>query len=110
MGFFDYKISILLLIIELVLLFVGIICAIAEKKNAMNALIICTILIFCFMPIALSADASRFNRNAYKAALESGYTIFVNGSPVDGTKLDIDHYRISVNEETKEVYLTQKNN
>ena len=53
--------------------------------------------------------ADKYNKTAYQTALASNYTVFIDGSPVDGTKLDIDLYRVSFNDETKEVYLTPKN-
>lgn len=43
-----------------------------------------------------------------ESCIQAGYEIYVNGVPVDGTKLDLAHYKYSINEELEEMYLTTK--
>lgn len=85
----------------------------------MLCLVINVILIFIitinsaviFMIYFYNAD-KEYNANKkanYENALESDYNIFVNGSLIDGTKIDIKYYEMTINEDTEEVYLTPKN-
>lgn len=122
MKFTDYSFSILFLIIAIVLVIVAFICIIANsryryKNDYSNGLLsfatlvltVFAIIAVCLVPSAVSGDISKYNKTAYQTALESNYTVFIDGSPVDGTKLNIDHYKASFNDEFKEVYLTPKN-
>lgn len=122
MKFTDYSSTILVLIIALVLVIAAFICIIANsryryKNDYSNGLLsfatlvltVFAIIAVCLVPSVAGEDISRYNKNVYKTAIESGYTVFVDGHPVDGAKLEINHYKVSFNDETKEVYLTPKN-
>lgn len=46
--------------------------------------------------------------NMLKAYVSSGYSVYYNGEKIDGTKLDISKYSVTVNEENEELYLSDK--
>ena len=97
-------------------------CKFAEDENDIghtfcllfNAVLIlaisaCIVIIPVFY---FNSKENKYNANKkanYEDALELNYNVFVNGSFIDGTKIDIKYYEMTINEDTKEVYLTPKN-
>lgn len=47
-------------------------------------------------------------RSDVATAVESGYTVYYNGAEIDGTKVNLDRYTADLNDEDKEVYLSDK--
>ena len=41
--------------------------------------------------------------------IENGYEVYVDGTLVDSTKLDMENYTITIDDEKSEIYLTPKN-
>lgn len=51
-----------------------------------------------------NSEENKYNVNKkanYEDALELNYNVFVNGSLIDGTKIDIKHYEMTINEDTE---------
>ena len=38
--------------------------------------------------------------------IASGYTVYIDGQEVDSSKIDIEQYVLTINDEAKEIYLT----
>lgn len=43
-----------------------------------------------------------------KTSISNGYTCYLDGEHVDGTKLDLSAYKIEINDEKEEVYITKR--
>jgi len=55
-----------------------------------------------------SASLTTQKNNMLKTYVSSGYSVYYNGEKIDGTKLDISKYSVTVNEENEELYLSDK--
>jgi len=122
MTFADSKNMILALFIMLVCAIVMLIVIIANHKcrvkyEEMHPLA-CIIVALCgfafvvtlfFFPQAAKTDIAEFNKNIYEKALNSGYTVYLDGTLIDAEKIDINHYKMTIDEEKSEIYLSSKN-
>ena len=118
----DSKNMMLVLLIMLICAIVMFIAVIANHKHSVKYEemhpLACIVVALCsftfvitlfFLPQAAKADIAKFNKNTYEKALNSGYTVYVDGTLVDTEKIDINHYKITIDEEKCEVYLSPKN-
>lgn len=55
-----------------------------------------------------SASLTTQKNNMLETYVSSGYSVYYNGEKIDGTKLDIGKYSVTVNEENEELYLSDK--
>ncbi len=65
---------------------------------------ICAILIILYVAIRFSYLDSK----ELEEAVDSGYTVYIDGMKVDVENIDLKLYRFSIDEDAKKVFLTSK--
>lgn len=81
-----------------------------NTSNKLIALLICVIvgimvLTGFTMPVI---HKHQIARDKFEVAIENDYTAYLDGDQVDISKLDIYNYVITVDSESKSIYLTEK--
>lgn len=65
-----------------------------------------------FLPGTLLGDYNESEKCSksirYETALSSGYEVYIDGALIDGTKIDVNQYRMTINEDNKEIYLAPR--
>ena len=87
-----------------------------ERMNARTGIIISSIfysvvilyLIIGGCLIWCRSKKSRDELVEIKEHIESGYEVYLDGELIDGTKIELSKYRVTLDEEKQEVYLTKK--
>ena len=87
-----------------------------ERMNARTGIIISSI--FCSVVILYliiggcliwcRSKKSRDELVEIKEHIESGYEVYLDGELIDGTKIELSNYRVTLDEEKQKVYLIKK--
>ena len=64
--------------------------------------------LFIILYLTITGVSKTVRENDVQTKIDNGYMTYIDGQEVDSTKIDIDQYTVTVNDDTKELYLTKR--